>query len=145
MSLCRDFDYAIGNSPSVLITLRSMRIPAPDQVVFRPYAILRPRADFSRVGDGFASFDWIYDISALSTLYKLLTFLQGNESQQVYVRTDQRTADYPNPEPSFKLYQAIMWKPALSGSEGVWVARSPYAIQTPKISFVNAIELEGYM
>lgn len=142
---CTDFDYQIGDTPTQMVTLRQLGIAPPDQVVFKPSTTYYARADFQRVGDGFASCDWIWDIISLSRLSNLLSFLNGQESASLYIATDKRDGTHPNPKTSFAVFSAIMWKPIITGEEGVHVAKSPYALQTVKVQFVYMVELTGYL
>lgn len=137
-------NYQIGSTPTGLMSLRELNIPVPDQVVFRPMAAYYVRADFTRVGDGFASTDWIWDVLDLNSVYKLLSFLGGEESVALYVVTDKRDGTIPNPATAFGLYYSIMWKPIMSGEEGVPIARSQVALQTVRLRFVNMVEQVGY-
>jgi hypothetical protein len=139
-----DTNYQIGTSPTTLLKLRDLSVPPPDQVIFRPAATYYVRADFKRVGDGFASADWIWDVLDLSSMYKLLSFLNGEDSVALYVVTDRRDGTIPNPKNAFELFYSIMWKPIMSGEEGTPIARSPYALQTVKLSFVHMVEQAGY-
>ena len=135
-----DTDFAIGNSAQYMLKLRLMNIPTPDQVIWRPGAITYVRADFSRVSDGYASIEWIWDSISSSSLSTLLSFLNGAMSADVYIISDKRDGTKPNPTPSFALFGAKMWKPILSGEEGVPIVRTPYAYQTVKMQFMNALE-----
>jgi hypothetical protein len=132
-------------SPTSMMSLERMYIPPPDQVVYRPYSSVYVRGDYSRIGDGFATAEWIWDIISISRLSNLLALLSGNDYIRLYVITDKRDGTYPNPRSSFSLFNATMWKPILTGEEGVAVARSPYAMQTVKIQFINLVELTGYL
>ena len=145
MAYSQDTQFSVGLTPQRMITLSQMKIAPPDQVVYRPYATAYVRGDYSRVGDGFASTDWIWDIISIVRLYKLLGFLGGADYKDLYVVTDKREGTFPNPRSAFALFYAKMWKPILTGEEGVAVARSPYAMQTVKIQFVNLIEQTGYL
>lgn len=145
MAYSLDTQFSVGLTPQHMITLFQMKIPPPDQVVYRPFATSYVRGDYSRVGDGFAMSEWIWDIISIVRLSKLLSFLGGAEFKDLYVVTDKRDGTYPNPRVAFALFAAKMWKPVLTGEEGVAVARSPYAMQTVKIQFVNLIEQSGYL
>lgn len=145
MSYCEDIGYQIGLAPTEMTTLKNLGVPPPDQVVYKPSGIYYVRSDFHRVGDGYASCEWTWDVISLARLYKLVDFLDGEESANIYIVTDKRDATFPNPEASFGLFSAIMWKPVITGEEGVFVAKSPYAIQTVKVQFVYMVELAGYL
>jgi hypothetical protein len=144
MSYLDDSSYKLGILPQDLISLRDMRIAAPDQVVYRSAATSYVRADFSRVSDGFTSVEWVWDMISISRLSTLLGFLNGADYINLYVQTDKRDGTFPNPRASFAVFYAMMWKPILSGEEGVSVVKSPYTMQTVKIQFVNMIEQAGY-
>jgi len=137
--------YSIGITPTDLLALRDMHIAPPDQVVYRPASIYYVRGDMSRVGDGFAMCEWIWDAISLSRLSTILEFLDGDTYKDVYIVTDKRDGTFSNPDDSFALFYAKMWKPILSGEEGVSIARSPYALQTVKIQFVDLVEQSGYL
>lgn len=141
----KDTDYRIGFTAQTLAPLRRMEIPVPDQAVYSPASIYYVRGDKTRVGDGASSCSWIYDAIALDTLYKLLAFLQGADYKRLYIRTDTRDASSPTPRGMFNVYYCIMYKPILSGQEGVNIARSPYALQSVKLSFVDLVLQPGYL
>ena len=144
-SYCEDTDYQLGLSPTGVIPLSKLRLPEPDQVVYRPAAIYYVRSNFTRVSDGYVSTEWIWDTMSIGRLSKLLSFLAGEDYANVYLVTDKRDGTYPNPKVSFGMFSAIMWKPILSGDEGIHVAQSPYVVQTIKINFVHMVELSGYL
>ena len=137
-------NYKLGLQPTQLLSLRDMDIAVPDQVIYRPSSNAYVRSDFSRVRDGFVSTDWIWDMISIARLATLLEFFGIEETVDIYVYTDKRTGMYSNPKISFALFTATMWKPILSGEEGVNVAQSPYVMQTVKIQFVNMVEVSGY-
>ena len=133
-----DLLYALGTDPNNLALLSgplSMKIPIPDQVVYAPASIYYYRSDGTRVGDGFASAAWIYDVIASDSLAMLLEFLDGDEYTYLYVQTDKRDGDYALPEEGFSVWYAIMYRPILAGQEGVPIARSNKAYQSVKIMF----------
>ena len=138
-------NYQLGLVPTQMATLRNMRIAPPDQVVYRPASVYYVRSDFSRVGDGFASVEWVWDTISIARLSKILELLGGQEYVYLYVVTDKRMGLTPNPKAQFALFSAIMWKPILSGEEGVPVAKSPYVMQTVKLQFINMVEQAGYL
>lgn len=143
---CDDTDYGIGHTPQSIVSLRRLGVPIPDQPVYVPAAVYYTRGDYTRVGDGFPSANWIWDIISIHRLEPLLAYVTGTFNGLVYVRTDRRTdGRYPNPRSSFAVFQAIMWLPVLSGQEGVPVARSPYAMQTVGVQFKRLIEQPGYL
>jgi len=137
--------YKIGSTVSDLVTLQNLGVAIPDQVVYRPASVYYTRADFSRVGDGFASIEWIWDTISISRLSNLLAYLGGDTFKRLYIVTDKRDGTYPNTRIAFAMFDVMMWKPVLSGEEGVSVAKSTYVMQTVKIQFVDAIELTGYI
>lgn len=141
MSYCDDSDYALGIVPQKMATLKKMNIAPPDQVVYRPYSSYYVRSDLSRIGDGFASVEWIWDTISIARLSQVLDFLDGEDNAVVYVYTDKRDGTFPNPKSSFSLFSALMWKPLVSGEEGVFVAKSPYVVQTLSIKFVRMVEI----
>lgn len=134
-----DTDYAIGLTANTLMSLRDLNIPPPDQPVFTPAALYRVRGDLSRVGDGFPMANWIWDVISVATLYPVINLLGGADFKELYIRTDKRDASTPSPDLAFNVYSCIMWKPILAGDEGVYVARSPYALQTVQIQFKRLI------
>jgi hypothetical protein len=140
-----DSAYAIGLEPTQMVYLRQMNIAPPDQIVYKPAAVYYVRSDFSRVGDGFASVEWVWDMISISRLHNIISFLDGEDYASLYVLTDKRDGSYPNPRTSFGLFYATMWKPIITGEEGVFVARSPYVVQTVKLQFVNMVEMSGYL
>ena len=140
-----DSAYAIGLLTAEMVYLRQMNVPPPDQIVYKPAAVYYVRSDFSRVGDGFASVEWVWDTISISRLHNLLSFLGTADYASLFVITDKRDGSYPNPRTSFGMFSATMWKPIITGEEGVFVARSPYVVQTVKIQFVNMVELSGYL
>ena len=63
-----DFQYALGVNPENLAELKKLRIPIPDQVVYAPASLYYVRTDGTRVGDGFATFSWIWDVISRENL-----------------------------------------------------------------------------
>ena len=116
-----DTDFKISLDIDALISLRDIRIPPPDTVVWRPSAIHYIRSDFTRVSDGFASAQWIWDTISISRLSNLLSFLAGEEFASVYVQTHKNDGTYPAPELQFGVFSAIMWKPIIGGDDGVHI------------------------
>ena len=145
MSDKKENKYAIGTDPNNLPTLRRMEIPMPDQVVYAPASVYYVRSDGTRVGDGYAVVSWIYDIISIDRLAALLEVMDGEDSAYLYITTDRRDGDVSLPEEGFHMYYAIMWRPMLSGSEGVPVARSSKAFQSVKIHFRLLYEMTGYL
>lgn len=145
MSYYDDTQFKIGLTPTSMASLRDLHIPPPDTVVYSPAATYHVRADFTRVGDGFSSTDWIWDVMSLSRIHNLLSFLDGEESRALYIQTEKKDGLYPNPRVGFGLFYCIMWKPILSGEDGVMIVGSPYAYQTIRIRFVNLVEQAGYL
>ena len=140
-----DLQYAIGDTPSNLTLLRRAMIPTPDQVVYKAASVYYVRGDGSRVGDGYTSVGWIWDVISTQKLSYLMTYLNGAEWKYVYIRTDVRDGTYSNPRSAFNVYYAMMLKPILDGVEGVPIARSPYAMQTVRVLFKNLVLQPGYL
>lgn len=140
-----DTDYKIGSALSNLVPLRMMNISVPDQVTYRPASIYYVRADLTRIGDGFTSVTWVWDMMSYDRISKLLSFLSFGDYGYVFIKTDIRDGTIAQPRNAFKVYNATMWKPILSGEEGVPVARSPYVLQTVQLKFVNLVEQIGYL
>jgi hypothetical protein len=82
---------------------------------------------------------------SISRLSQILSFLGSADFAKVYIVTDKRDGTFPNPKISFGMFYATMWKPILSGDEGVFVVKSPYVAQTVKVTFVNLVEQLGYL
>jgi hypothetical protein len=137
--------YKIGLDPANLLSLRNLRIAPPDQVTFQAASTYIVRADMSRVGDGFALATWIWDVISIERLAKILEYLNNEDYVNLYIRTDMRDGTHAVAANAFKVFSAIMWKPLLFGQDGNSVVRSPYAMQSVKIQFVNLIEVPGYL
>lgn len=140
-----DNDFQIGFTPQTLATLTRMKISIPDQVVYSAASVYYVRADGTRVGDGYASANWIWDVMKYEDVFALMGFLDGNDHNLVYIKTDKRDGTSPNPRTAFDVFQCIMWKPVLSGEEGLPIARSPYAYQSVRFHFTNLIAQPGYL
>ena len=140
-----DTDFAIGLTLNSLVSLRLIGVGVPDQVTYQRASTYYTAANMSRIGDGFAVATWVWDVISVERLSKLLTFLGGENSASVYIRTDERDALHAQPHLSFKVYSAIMWKPVLSGQEGTPIVRSPYALQSVQIKFLGMVEQVGYI
>lgn len=139
---CKDTAYAIGQSQSTMLRLRMAKIPPPDQVIMNPTAKMYVRGDASRVGDGYRSCQWIWDVISGEKLYNLLDIaglVSGDFYKLVYIDTDLR--DGTTHIPKLTTYSAIMYRPVLSGNEGTPIARSPYTYQSVKITFNRLIEV----
>lgn len=139
---CDDTAYAIGLSSTNLINLRRAAIPVPDQVVMQQAARYYVRGDATRVSDGYRSCQWIWDVLAIETLASLMRLVgmaAGDTYKNVYIYTDLRDGLAALPE--FRTYGAVMYMPVLAGSEGVPIARSPYALQSIKITFNKLVEV----
>jgi hypothetical protein len=130
-----DFQYAFGSDPNNLTTLRRAQIPIPDQVVYLPASTYYVRTDQSRVGDGQSSVSWIYDVISRDRLKVLLYPLGTADYAYTYVKSDKRDGNYAMPEEGYSVWHAIMWRPILSGQEGVPIARSPVSYQSVHIQF----------
>jgi len=144
-NFCADTDYQLGTSLASMVTLKLLNIPVPDQVIFRPASAYYVRANMSRVGDGYKAASWVWDAISLNKLAIVLSFLGGADFVDLYVKTDLRDGTFRSPAASFKIYSCKMWKPILSGEEGVPIARSPYALQTVQLKFVDLVEQVGYL
>lgn len=143
-----DIQYALGLDPNNLIPLHgpmSLKIPIADQVVYSPASVYYFRADGTRVGDGFASALWVWDVISGTNLALLLEVLDGADWVRLYVKSDKRDGDYAAPEEGFSVWYAIMYRPILSGSEGVPIARSSQAYQSVKIMFRLLSEHVAYL
>lgn len=140
-----DTDFKLSTNVNSLVSLRSMKIPPPDTVVWSPNAVHYVRADFTRVGDGFASAQWIWDTMSIARLANLLSFLAGEDWANVYVQTHKNDGTYPAPDLQFGVFSAIMWKPLIGENDGVQIVGSPYTMQTVRIQFVNMVEQAGYL
>lgn len=139
----QDSLYKIGLDPNNMASLRNLGIAAPDQVTYQPASVYTVRSDFSRVGDGFKAVNWIWDVISIENLSKLLKFLAGQDYAAVYIRTDMRDGTIISPANAFRVFSATMWKPLLSGQEGTPIVKSPYAMQTVKLQFVNLVEMSA--
>jgi len=124
-----------------MVSFSRLGLPIPDQVLFRESGIAYIRADLSRVGDGYPSVTWVWDVLSRHNVYKFVSILDGETYASVRIRTDKRDGEQGNPEASFTLYDAIMWKPILSGQEGTPIARSSLAFQTVSIEFRKLVEV----
>jgi hypothetical protein len=129
-------EYQIRRSTDAsMMSFAKLGLPLPDQIVYKPYAIMYERADNSRVGDGYPSLTWTWDVISRSKLATLLTLLDGAEYTNVRIRTDIRDGVDGNAPSAFRTFDAIMWKPDLGGNEGIMIARSHQAYQTVIITF----------
>jgi hypothetical protein len=129
-------EYQIRRSTDpAMVPFTRLKLPLPDQTIYREHAKYYLRADQSRVGDGFPTLTWVWDILTDNKLSILLGFLDGNDYADVRVRTEARLGTTANAEVSFLTFDAVMLKPILSGQEGVPVARSHTALQTVSVNF----------
>lgn len=140
-----DSDYKIGEALSKLVPLSYLGIAAPDQVTYRPASVYYVRSDLSRIGDGFSTVTWVWDMMSIINMSKLLSYLGTADYVSLYIKTDVRDGTYNKPSLAFKVYSCIMWKPILSGEEGVPVAKSPYVLQTVQLKFIDLVEQVGYL
>lgn len=140
-----DFQYAIGDDPLNLASLRRMQIPIPDQVIYAPASIYYVRADGTRVGDGFATINWIWDVISRHRLASLLELMEGADFHYTYVKSDKRDGDYALPEEGYSVFYTIMYRPILSGQEGVPIARTANSYQSVKLQFRILSEESGYL
>lgn len=139
----KDSDYKIGIDPSKLTTLKNLGIAAPDQVTYQAASSYYVRSDVSRVGDGYAIASWIWDVISIERLSKLLAYLNGADYVELYIRTDIRDGTNAIAANAFRVFSAMMWKPLLSGQDGNAIVKSPYAMQSVKLQFINLIELSS--
>ncbi|MFA5035653.1 MAG: hypothetical protein WC479_00550 [Candidatus Izemoplasmatales bacterium] len=137
--------YKIGTDPSKLTTLKNLGLAAPDQVTYQAASVYTIRADMSRVGDGYSIAAWIWDVISIDRLSKLLEYLEGADYVNLYIRTDIRDGTHAVAANAFKVFSAVMWKPLLFGQDGNPIVRSPYAMQSVKLQFVNLVEVAGYL
>jgi hypothetical protein len=135
-----DFQYKIGATEEELVSLHLLKIPWPDQVIYSAASVYYPRSDMSRVGDGYASVSWIWDVISRTALATLLQYV-GGSSAVVYIQTDVRDGTIAKPSAAFSKFRCTMWMPILSGEEGTPIARSALGIQTVQIKFVNLVEI----
>ena len=140
-----DFQYAIGADPNNLSTLKRMKVPIPDQVIYAPASLYYVRADGTRVGDGFASLGWIWDVISRENLAILLEILGGDDYVYTYVKSDKRDGNYALPEEGYDIFYSILWRPILSGNEGVPIARSPVSYQSVRLQFRVLSAASGYL
>jgi len=124
-----------------MIPFTRLDIPIPDQIVYSPHATTYIRADHTRIGDGYPTLTWTWDVLSRTGAYKLLSLLDGAEYANVRIRTDIRDGTNPNAASAFRLFDAIMWKPQLSGQEGIMIARSHEAYQTFVLTFKKLVEV----
>lgn len=140
-----DFQYALGVDPENIVELKKLKIPIPDQVTYAPASLYYVRADGTRVGDGYATFSWIWDVISRENLAILLEPLEGAEYTYIYAKTDRRDGEYALPEEGYSVFYTIMWRPILMGREGVPIARSPKAYQSVRLQFRVLSEETGYL
>jgi len=135
-------DYAIGTDSTNMFRLVDLGVPAPNQVLYHPYAEHYVRGDLARVGDGERMIEWIWDISStreLATLFRILfdNVVATTYVHNVYVRTDIRTGDYADAYQAFDTWKVTAWRPNLAGSDGSPVVNTPRAYQTVKLTFTK--------
>jgi hypothetical protein len=140
---CEDTLYKIGTDPVHMPSLKQLGIAAPDQVTFQAASTYYVRGDMSRIGDGYALASWIWDIMSIERLSKLTSLLSGADYVNLYIRTDVRDGTHASAADAFKVYSAMLWKPLLFGEDGNPVVRTPYAMQSVKLQFVNLVEMVG--
>lgn len=140
-----DFQYALGVDPENIATLRRMMIPIPDQVVYSPASMYYVRSDMTRVGDGFGSITWIWDVISRDRLAVLLEPMGGAEYLYIYVKSDKRDGEHALPEEGYSIFYSIMYRPILSGREGTPIARSSKAYQSVKLQFRILSEETSYL
>ena len=140
MSWQQDTNYQLGYYPDKMVSLRDLGVAVPDQVTYQAASQYYVRSDMSRVGDGFSIITWVWDTISIPRLSKILAFLQGNESAELYVQSDVRDGTYAIPKLAFNIYKATMWKPLLFGQEGSPIAKTSLVYQTVQLKFVNAVK-----
>ena len=140
-----DFQYAIGDDPNNLSPLRRLKIPIPDQVVYSPSSLYYVRADGTRVGDGFGTINWIWDVISRENLAIFLEVMGGADFHYTYVKSDKRDGEHALPEEGYSVFYVIMWRPILSGTEGVPIARSPKSYQSVRVQFRIISEEVSYL
>jgi hypothetical protein len=145
MSWIDDTKYKLGYYPNKMVTLRELNIAPPDQVTFQAASQYYVRSDMSRIGDGFSIITWVWDTISIPRLSKILAFLGGKDSAELYVESDVRDGTYAIPKLAFKIYKATMWKPLLFGQEGSPIVKTSLVYQTVQLKFVNAVEKIGYL
>jgi hypothetical protein len=135
------FDLRVGTTQAGCLRLRDLLVPPPDQVLYSAYAVSYTRGDNKRVGDGFPSADWIWDQVHIAQLATLFGILFGNvlttTYADAYIWTDVRTGDYATP--MFVLFSCTALRPELNGPDGTPTARSPLAVATVHLRFVNLV------
>lgn len=138
-------EFSIGTNSNRMLRLVDMDILPPDTFIYKPYAVSYVRGDLSRVGDGEASIEWIWDVSSIREVSGVLTFLMNPETEEykhnVFVRSYAQVGQVANPLLGFKTFQATVYRPELFGNEGSMIVRSFEAYQTVKITFTNLVEL----
>jgi hypothetical protein len=140
MSAFDDYQIRLA-SDADMMTFARLKIPVPDQVVFREAGLAYVRADMSRVSDGYSSLTWVWDILTRAHINMFITLLDGEDHVLVRVRTDTKNAEFANIDASFKTFDCVMWKPILSGTEGLPIVRSELAFQTVSINFRKLVEV----
>lgn len=145
MGWYQDTNYAIGLSPLKLVTLRSMDIAPPDQVLYQDATQYYVRSDMSRVGDGFSILTWIWDTMSYVRVANLARFAAGQHSAMVYVRSQMRDGTIARADQSFNVFYGTMWVPFLFGQEGTPVAKSNRVYNTVQFKFVDVVLQTGYL
>ena len=142
-SYCADTLYKIGTDPVNMPTLKQLGVPVPDQVTYQAASVYYVRGDMSRIGDGYALASWVWDVISIEKLSKITSLLSGADYVNLYIRTDIRDGTFSNAAISFKVFSAMLWKPLLFGEDGNPIVRTPYAMQSVKLQFVNLVEMVG--
>lgn len=129
-------EYQIRRSTDpAMMSFTRLELPLPDQVVYRTASAYYVRADQSRVGDGYPTLLWVWDVLSIRKLSILLSLLDGAEYANVRVRSEAKDGTQPNPYASFVTFDGVMLKPIVSGDEGLPIARSHNAMQTVSVQF----------
>lgn len=141
----QDADYKIGTSVDALLPLRRLGVPAPDISVGSPASAYYVRADGTRVGDGYATATWVYDVISRVALTRLLKPLCDDEWAYVYVKTNFDDGSVMLPRQAFGVYYGIMYRPILTGQEGQPISRTLAAYQSVKVQFIDLVYQPGYL
>lgn len=143
VSPSEDKDYRVGRAAANLLHLRDLAVPAPDQVIYAPYAVSYVRADLARIGDGAERIEWIWDIAFIQELSALMRLFFAAVTDQYahlrYIRSDKRLGDFASPAQAFYNFSCTVWRPEVFGPDGNPVARSAFSFQTVKFVFTNLV------
>lgn len=137
-----DTAYAVGLTVDVLFPLRSFRLPVP-RVNYYPFQSVYSRGDITREGDGPISVEWVWDVAHVEYIASLIRFLFSNSQPAqhaagIYIRTDKRIGFFSRPSAAFAVFEAIAWRPLLTGQDGSY--ENPYQLNTVRLIFKNMVE-----